>query len=455
MLRKLSGVCLLIAGLAANAAPPNIIIIFTDDQGYEDIGCFGSPLIETPNLDRMAKEGMRFTGFYSASPVCSPSRAALLTGCYPTRVGVKGVFWPHNDFGLNPEEVTLAEVLKEKGYATACVGKWHLGHLPQFLPTAQGFDSYYGVPYSNDMNVDPEMAIAEDCVFREGMTEERMRTEDPPKNKVPLMRNEEVIEYPVDQSTLTQRYTKEALGFIRDHKEEPFFLYLPHTLPHVPLAASEDFRGKSMRGLYGDTIEEIDWSTGQILATLKELGIDENTLVIYTSDNGPWDLPNGQGGSAYPLRGFKFSTYEGGMRVPCIMRWPGKIPAGTTCDEVVGTIDLMPTIAKLTGAELPADRTLDGHDVWPLLADKEDAASPHDAYYYYRMNTLQSIRVGPWKFHMPGREPAELYNLAEDIDESDNRALEDADVAADMMARIKAFDEKLKEHVRALGRAGE
>lgn len=432
------------------ATPPNIIIIFTDDQGYEDVGCYGSPQIATPVLDKMAAAGMRFTDFYSASPVCSPSRAALLTGCYPPRVGFSGVLWPNSDTGLNPDETTVAEALKTRGYATACIGKWHLGHLPAFLPQQHGFDTYFGVPYSNDMKVDPKMALAEEVVFREGMTEARMRNEDPEKDKVPLMRDDKVVEYPADQNTLTKRYTEEALRFIRENRDKPFFLYLPHTMPHIPLAASDEFRGKSKRGLYGDVIEEIDWSTGEILRTLKELNLDENTLVIFTSDNGPWDLPDGQGGSAQPLRGFKFSTYEGGMRVPCIMRWPGKIPAGMTCSEVTSTIDLMPTIARLAGAELPQDKVRDGHDIWPLMAGETGAKSPHEAYYYYKGKNLQAVRKGDWKLYQPDKGDVKLYNLREDVGETTNRATEKPGIVAEMQKEAEVFDNDLKENARPM-----
>ena len=276
---------------------PNFVVIFTDDQGYQDVGCFGAPKIKTPNLDRMAAEGMKFTDFYVAASVCSPSRAALLTGCYPTPTGVTRVLFPRDKTGLKPGMKTIADVLKTRGYATTCIGKWHLVHKPPHLPTFHGFDSYFGIPYSNDMR------------------------------PTPLMRNTETVEEPANQATLTQRYTEEAVAFLKANKDKPFFLYVPHTMPHVPLAASETFKGRSAGGLYGDVIEEIDWSTGEILKTLKELGVDSKTLVIYTSDNGPWLSKKAHGGCSLPLRDGKFSTYEGGFREPCSMRWPGTIPA--------------------------------------------------------------------------------------------------------------------------------
>lgn len=433
---------------------PNFIIIFTDDQGYEDIGCFGSPKIKTPHLDKMATEGRKFTSFYSANSVCSPSRAALMTGSYPTRVSVPGVLFPRYEIGLNPDEVTIAEVLKGKGYATACIGKWHIGHKPKFLPTRQGFDSYFGIPYSNDMTIDPEALLADNINLRNGFTADRIKKEKPKKNLVPLMRNEEVIEYPCDQTTLTKRYTEEAVKFISENKDSPFFLYLPHTMPHIPLFASEQFKGKSKRGLYGDTIEEIDWSVGQILKSIKEKGIDQKTLVIYTSDNGPWKLDRGRGGSAYPLRGYKFQTYEGGMRVPCIMRWPGKVPEGTSCDEVAASIDLMPTIAKLAGAKILKDRKIDGKDIWPLMSGTEGAVSPHDMYYYYKGNRLESARHGKWKIRRSGKksQSVELYDLDSDISETKNLAKENEALVKDMIKKMNLFDEDLKKSQRPVGK---
>ncbi len=433
---------------------PNFIIIFTDDQGYEDIGCFGSPKIKTPHLDKMATEGRKFTSFYSANSVCSPSRAALMTGSYPTRVSVPGVLFPRHEIGLNPDEVTIAEMLKGKGYATACIGKWHIGHKPKFLPTRQGFDSYFGIPYSNDMTIDPEALLADNINLRNGFTADRIKKEKPKKNLVPLMRNEEVIEYPCDQTTLTKRYTEEAVKFISENKDSPFFLYLPHTMPHIPLFASEQFKGKSKRGLYGDTIEEIDWSVGQILKSIKEKGMDQKTLVIYTSDNGPWKLDRGRGGSSYPLRGYKFQTYEGGMRVPCIMRWPGKVPEGTSCDEVAASIDLMPTIAKLAGAKLLKDRKIDGKDIWPLMSGTEGAVSPHDMYYYYKGNRLESARQGKWKIRRSGKksQSVELYDLDSDISETKNLAKENEALVKDMIKKMNLFDEDLKKSQRPVGK---
>ena len=444
--------------LTAADRPPNIVVIFTDDQGYEDLGCFGSPLIKTPNLDRMAAEGRKFTSFYSANSVCSPSRAALLTGCYPTRVSVPGVLFPRHDTGLNPDEVTIADLLKAQGYATACIGKWHVGHKPSLLPTAQGFDHYFGIPYSNDMTIDPEATLSDDIVFRAGMSKERIASlKKHPKNWVPLMRNEEVVEFPADQTTLTKRYTEEAMAFIKENKAKPFFLYLPQTMPHIPLFASEDFLGKSARGLYGDTIEEIDWSVGQVLRSLKEQGVDENTLVIFTSDNGPWKLDRGRGGSAYPLRGYKFSTYEGGMRVPCVMRWPGKIPAGTATDTLAASIDLLPTFAKLAGATVPNDRVIDGRDIWPIMSGAPDAKPSHEYYYYYKGQRLVAVRHGDWKLRLQGRKGTpkyslELYHLGEDVGETTNVADKHPKLVEKLLEQMHTFDKQLKDQARPAGK---
>lgn len=455
MLRYL---CCIIIGLCSVkksfSKPPNFIVIFTDDQGFEDLGCFGSPKIKTPHLDQLAADGRKFTSFYSANSVCSPSRASLMTGCYPVRVSIPGVLFPRHDIGLNPDEITIADLLKTKSYATACIGKWHIGHKPKFLPTSQGFDSYYGIPYSNDMTIDPEAKLAENINLREGFTLDRVRNEKPKKNLVPLMRNEEVIEYPCDQTTLTKRYTEEAVKFIEENKKRPFFLYLPHTMPHIPLFASENFKGKSKRGPYGDTIEEIDWSVGEIMKALRKNNLDENTLVVYTSDNGPWKLKGGRGGSANPLRGYKFQTYEGGMRVPCIMHWKGKIPPGSSCDEIAATIDLLPTIAGLSGVELPNDRTIDGKNIWPLISGKEGAKTPHEIYFFYKGNSLESARQGKWKLRRSGKksQSIELYDLASDISESKNLARENEALTNEIIQKMNSFDEKLKNAQRPAGK---
>lgn len=454
-------------GRTGEERPPNVVIIFTDDQGYQDIGCFGSPDIATPHLDQMAAEGMKFTDFYVAAPVCTPSRAALLTGKYPKRLGMaKGVLFPHSGGkGLAPEEITIAEHLKKRGYATACFGKWHLGHMDHVLPTAQGFDTYYGVPYSNDMWLAPELKPADDILLRDGITMAQMKAQGVKKPKkehrhlVPLMRDNRVVEYPADQATLTKRYAEESVKFIEQNKDKPFFIYMTPAMPHIPLFASEAFKGKSKAGLYGDTIEEIDWAVGQINAALKKHGLEDNTLVIFTSDNGPWLSFGDHGGRALPLRNGKGSTFEGGQRVPCIMKLPGTIPAGTTCSEMTGTLDLLPTIGSLAG--LPVEHAIDGADASDLLKGIEGAKAPRDFFLYYLMNgKLTCIRMGDWKLIMDvpaigysqkvepkdytkGDFEPELYNLREDIGETRNLYKQHPEIAAKLLARAQAEHAKL------------
>ena len=390
---------------AADTAPaggkPNFVVIYADDQGYGDMACYGSTKLKTPNWDRMAAEGMKFTDFYVTAPVCTPTRSSLMTGCYPRRIGLhQHVLFPHSKKGLNPNEITLAEILKGRGYATMCIGKWHLGHQKQWLPTRQGFDAYYGIPFSNDMWLPAEMTYAKDAKLPEDFTDEQRKAGARKRNAVPLMRDEEVIEYPTDQATLTERYTAEAIKFITASKDKPFFLYLPHTMCHYPLHVSERFKGTSGAGLLGDVIAGMDWSTGEILKALKGLGIDERTLVIYTSDNGP--AP----GSAGPLRGKKGSTWEGGMREPCLMRWPGKIPAGTVCSEVATIMDLLPTLAHLAGAKVPTDRVIDGKDIRPLITAQPGAKTPYEAFFYHTaQGQLAAVRSGKWKLHVKVPRP--------------------------------------------------
>ena len=359
---------------------PNIVIIFCDDVGYADIGVFGAKGYETPNLDRMAAEGVKFTDFYAAASLCSPSRAALLTGCYPQRVGLPNVLGPADKIGISDQEQTIAEILKPLGYATACYGKWHLGHHPRFLPTRHGFDEYFGLPYSNDM-----------WPYH-------------PTNKsfpdLPLIEGERIVEYNPDQTQLTTWYTEHAVRFIEKNKDRPFFLYVPHSMAHVPLFVSDKFKGKSERGLYGDVMMEIDWSVGQVLSTLKRLGIDEKTLVIFCSDNGPWLSYGDHAGSAEPLREGKGTSFDGGHREPTVMRMPGTIPAGIVCKEPASTMDILPTVAKLTGAKLPAHK-IDGKDIWPLMTGVPGAKSPHEAFFYYRSYALEAVRSGKWKLHLP------------------------------------------------------
>ncbi|MHC4543747.1 MAG: sulfatase-like hydrolase/transferase [Planctomycetota bacterium] len=428
----------------ASTGKPNFIIIFTDDQGYQDVGCFGSPNINTPNLDRMAVEGTKFTDFYSAASVCSPSRAALLTGCYPPRVSITKVLFPRDSIGLNPDEVTIADVLKTRGYATACIGKWHLGHLSQFLPTSNGFDSYFGIPYSNDMD---------GVKGRNRNLDRAWRQKDYSPWNVPLMRNEDIVERPADQTTLIERYTQEAVKFIHKNKKRPFFLYLPHTMPHIPLFVSDEFFVADAHKAYKATIEQIDSSVGRILEALKKAGVDKNTLVVFTSDNGPWLSKKHHGGSALPLRDGKFTTYEGGMREPCIARWPGKIPAGRVCGEICGTIDLLPTFAKLAEGEVPPDRVIDGKDIWPLMSGKPGAKSPHKTYFYYRGNNLEAVRSGRWKLRR--RKKAELYDLNADISEKNNLVDKHPEVVKRLTGMMEEFDRELKANARPPGKAVE
>lgn len=390
---------------AAESTPPrpNIVLIFCDDLGYNDLGCYGSKEHDTPNIDKLADKGTRFTDFYVTAPVCTPSRASLMTGCYPRRVSMhedangRWVLFPGARKGLNPDEVTIAELLKQADYATACIGKWHLGDQKRFLPTNQGFDRYFGIPYSNDMG------------------HARANSNYPP---LPLLRNETVIEKEPDQSQITRRYTEEAIQFIKTQRDRPFFLYLPHTFPHWPHHASDPFDGKSEGGPFGDTVEEIDWSTGRIMQTLREQGIAKETLVIFTSDNGG---PTHHGSSNHPLRGGKGNTWEGGLRVPCIIRWPGHVPASRVCHELTTSMDFYPTLANLAGARIPEDRIIDGKDITHLLLGEPGAQSPHIAFYYYRVKALEAVRSGEWKLRVKSDKP-QLFNLRRDIGEQHNVA---------------------------------
>ena len=423
------------SALATLAAPtahaadplPNIVFIYADDMGYGDLGCYGGSL-NTPNLDRMAKEGMRFTHALSANPVCSPSRAALLTGRYPTRVMVPRVFFPYDTTGLPDSEQTLAQLLKTKGYKTMAVGKWHLGHLPQFLPTNRGFDHYYGIPYSNDMS--PRW----------------------------LMEDTKVIEEQATLETLTPRYTAQAVKFIESAKDGPFYLYFPHTYPHIPLGASPKFRGKSKNGIYGDVLEELDWSVGEVLATLKKNNLDRNTLVFFSSDNGPWYQ-----GSSGKLRGRKGMTWEGGVREPFIARWPGKIPAGKVCSGLTSMMDVFPTVANLVGVQ--PKNALDGVNIWPLLSGQKPELEREALLYFDNWN-LQCIRLGRWKLHMTrynsvtyspvpaaGRKnmwlkTEELYDVVADPDESYDIADKHPEIVKDLLARADRLIADFPEEAR-------
>ncbi len=425
--RALSGAaCATLA--AAPARPPNVVMIYCDDLGYGDLGCYGSK-IRTPNIDRMAAEGVRFTNFYSANPVCSPSRAALMTGRYPTRVGVPHVLFPRDDEGLSRSEVTIAQMLKPKGYKTMCIGKWHLGHKPDYLPTARGFDDYFGIPYSNDMN--PRW----------------------------LMHGTEVIEQQATLETLTPRYTEQAVKFIEASTDSPFFLYMPHTYPHIPLGASPRFRGKSPLGMYGDVVEEIDWSVGEVLSTLKKNGLEKNTLMMFSSDNGPWYQ-----GSPGRLRGRKGMTWEGGLREPFIARFPGRIPGGRVSRAIGSMMDVLPTVAGLTGAALPS-APVDGIDIWPLFSGEKQSMDREILLYFDGWN-IQCARLGKWKLHIARHNSAayspapaggrvnlplavpELYDVENDADESYDTAAENATVVAEMRSRIDRLVPGFPEPVR-------
>lgn len=423
------------AGMAAGPLPapgaaraPNIVLIFCDDLGYGDLGCYGGS-IRTPNLDSLARDGIRFTHFYSANPVCSPSRAALLTGRYPTRAGVPRVLFPNDTTGLPDSETTMAQVLKARDYKTMCIGKWHLGHLPRFLPTNRGFDEYFGIPYSNDMN---------------------------PR---PLLHNTETVEEPARLETLTARYTGQAVRFIERSAAAPFFLYMPHTYPHIPLAASPRFRGKSATGLYGDVVEEVDWSVGEVLNALKKHRLEDHTLVLFSSDNGPWFQ-----GSPGRLRGRKGMTYEGGVREPFLARYPARIPKGRVCSGVASTMDLLPTIARLCDAPLPKN-PLDGIDIWPLLAGQKNELD-REALLYFDNVHLQCARLGRYKLHvarynsmayspppakgrvnLPLKSP-ELYDLLTDPDESYDIASERPQVVKEIQTRMERLIAGFPENIR-------
>lgn len=424
---------------------PNFVVIFTDDQGYNDLSCFGGTHVNTPRIDQMAEEGMRLTSFYVAAPLCSPSRAALMTGSYPRRVGLATgsrfiVLLSDDEWGLHPSEITIAELLKEKGYTTGIFGKWHLGDAPEFLPTRQGFDEFFGIPYSHDIH--PHHPRQDYFGF-------------PP---LPLYDGETIIEQDPDAGFLTKRITQKAVSFIERHKDGPFFLYVPHPMPHAPLHASPSYMESvadsikiklqqengnidytTRRNLFPQVISEIDWSVGEILDALKDNGLDKQTFVLFTSDNGPAI------GSAAPLRGKKGSTWEGGMRVPAVVRWPGEIPAGSTCDKLLSSMDLFPTLAYLTDTELPAGRIIDGKNIWPVLSGSEEAESPHLQYFYHKGDNLMAVRSGNWKLHRsPDGNHFELYNLEDDISEQLNRADEYPEVVARLSKFMIAFDQEME-----------
>jgi len=445
--------------LPAEGRPPNVIIIYTDDQGYEDIGVYGAKGIATPHLDRMAAEGRRFTDFYAAQPVCTSSRVALLTGCYPNRIGLGGALGPKSKIGINPVETTLAELFKRQGYATGMAGKWHLGDHPTFLPTRHGFDEYFGIPYSNDMW--PRHPTARPGSY-------------PP---LPLLENETVVNadvQPSDQDEFTRLFTERAVHFIEQNHARPFFFYLAHPQPHVPLHASARFKGKSPRGAYGDSIMEIDWSVGEVLAALRRHHIDEQTIIMYSSDNGPWLTYGDHGGSAGGFREGKHTIFEGGVRVPFIVRWPGRIPANSVSREPVMNIDILPTLATLVEAPMPP-LPIDGRDVSSLLLGKPGARSPHEGYFFYQgRNALHAVRSGDWKLvfphkslttrgeprgrdgipskHLPIDIPLALYNLRDDPGETTDVARAHPEVLAQLERLANGARDDLGDELT--GRAG-
>ena len=447
--------------LQAEKSKPNFIIIFTDDQGYGDLGCFGSTKIKTPNVDRMAKEGRRFTNFMVASPVCTPSRAALLTGCYPKRVGMhQHVLFPSSTKGLNPKEYTIADHLKSQGYATAAFGKWHLGHHPETLPQKNGFDTYFGIPYSNDMNhpdnkgKPPGRAPGMDALWKDpGSTLTKWNT--------PLMENEKIVELPVDQRTVTRRYTQKAIDFMTKNQNKPFFVYLPHSMPHIPLYVPDEVRDPNHLNAYTNTIEHIDAEVGRLMDKVRELGLSKNTYVIYTTDNGPWLPFKHHGGSAGPLRDGKGTTFEGGQRVPCVMWAPGRIPANSECHELMGTIDLLPTIAALTETPLPVGQKIDGLNASSLLTGNKK--SPRNEFLYYTSRgDLEGIRKDKWKLLVKKKRkprnagknwkaPAPeilLFDIIADMGEKTNLTNEHPQKVQELTERMKNLDAEITKNSR-------
>jgi len=453
LLALLSG--LLLSGPAA-ARAPNVIVIFVDDQGYNDLGCFGSETIRTPEIDALAAAGRRFTNFHVASSVCSPSRAGLLTGSYPKRVGMhRGVLFPTSDHGLHPEEVTIADHLKSKGYATACIGKWHLGHHPEVLPRAQGFDSYFGIPYSNDMNhprnENKPKASSDEMWLNQDKFVKFWKT--------PLLRDEEIIELPVNQRTITRRYTDEAIQFISANKDRPFFLYLAHSMPHIPLFVPDDAFDPDPANAYKAVIEHIDTETGRLIKQLRTQGLAENTIVVYTSDNGPWLQFKNHGGSAKPLRAGKATTFEGGQRVPFIIWAPGRVPAGTTSSELASALDLFPSLAAMAGHPYtPKERAIDGLDLSATFTGSAPSVRS-EFLYYSRGGALEGIRQGDWKLLIKSAENTPkakssvmLFKLTEDIGEKNNLASQQPQKVATLRERMHQLDAEIEQSARPVWR---
>lgn len=451
---NLLGIFIFCMSVYANKNRPNVVVIFADDQGYGDLSCFGSTKIKTPNIDRIAQQGRKFTSFMVASPVCTPSRAALLTGCYPKRVGMhQHVLFPSSTKGLNPKEFTLADHFKSIGYATACFGKWHLGHHKEVLPTSNGFDTYFGIPYSNDMNHPDNKGKP-----KGGPGGMDILWNDPQstltKWKTPLFEDEEIIELPVDQRTITRRYTQKTIDFIRSNKNKPFFIYLPHSMPHIPLYVPDEVRDPNPKNAYTNTIEHIDSEVGRILDTLDKLNLSKSTYVIYTTDNGPWLSFAHHGGSAGPLRDGKGTTFEGGQRVPCVMRGPG-IPANTVCDELMGTIDLLPTFASITGKPLPKGNKIDGIDASALLTGK-GKSKRNEFIHYTSRGEVEGIRQGRWKLLIKkkrgkgqGRRELLLFDLSEDLGETNNLATENPKMVGKLEQRMLLLDSEIQKNARS------
>lgn len=454
---------LLFATSCVEAAKPNFVIIFIDDQGYGDLSCYGSKIISTPNIDRLATEGRKFTSFMVASPVCTPSRAALLTACYPKRVGMhQHVLFPSSKKGLNSTEHTIADHLKQQGYSTACFGKWHLGHQPEVLPTSNGFDTYFGIPYSNDMNHPDNKGKPKGGP--DGMD---ILWNDPEstltKWKTPLFEDEEIIEVPVDQRTVTRRYTQKAIDFVTAHKDEPFLVYLPHSMPHIPLYVPDDVRDADPKNAYINTVEHIDSEVGRLLNTIDELKLTDNTYVIYTTDNGPWLQFKHHGGSAGPLREGKGTTFEGGQRVPCLIRGPG-IPAGTVCNELTGTIDVLPTIAAITKTPLPKDKKIDGLNVSGLWMGTTETSPRTEFIHYTSQGNLEGLRQDNWKLLVKKpRQPRNrknapantkppqimLFDLSKDMGEQTNLAEIHPEIVTKLRTRMQELDAEITTNARA------
>ena len=439
---------------------PNFIIIFADDQGYGDLSCFGSKTIRTPNIDRLATQGRKFTSFMVASPVCTPSRAALMTACYPKRVGMhQHVLFPSSTKGLHPEEHTIADHLKLQGYATACFGKWHLGHHPEVLPTSNGFDTYMGIPYSNDMNHPDNKGKP-----RGGTAGMDILWNEPESTltlwKTPLFENEEIIELPVDQRTVTRRYTQKAIDFIKAHQDSPFFIYLPHSMPHIPLYVPDDIRDPDPKNAYINTIEHIDTEVGRLLDAVDQFNLSANTYVIYTTDNGPWLQFKHHGGSAGPLRAGKGTTFEGGQRVPCLIRGPG-IPAGTVCDQLTATIDVLPTIAAITGTALPEDKKIDGMDLTGLWEGTADQSPRNEFVHYTSVGKLEGLRQGDWKLlvkqassrrnQQGEKKPPQmmLFDLKNDLSEQNNLAGQYPEIVQKLRKRMEILDQEITINARS------